>query len=183
MEIKKKSLLTNALSYGIIAGVILILIGVLYYILDVNIFQFTMMAVSFLVNFGIIIVLMVIGIKAYRDKSLGGKIDYAKSFLSGLLICTFAMVLSGLFNFVFYNYFDPDYMPKMLDNMVEMFENLNMSEEQIDLAIARSEKNMKPINQLISTLYTGPIAGVILSLIVSIFIKKEPALSASDSQL
>ena len=168
MEKTKKSLFANALNYGLITGAILILVGILYYVFSVNIFHLLFSLINFVITFGLLIVIMVLGMKAYRDKTLDGKINYGNCFFTGLIICFVAMIMSSLFNFIFYTYFDPEYMPKMIDNMYDMLENMKVPENKIEETIARAEKNLKPINQLKNTLLFGGIASVVLSLIISI---------------
>ncbi|MCF8298930.1 MAG: DUF4199 domain-containing protein [Saprospiraceae bacterium] len=183
MEETKKSLFASALKYGLIGGAILILIGIIYYVFSVNIFQIFFSLINFVITFGLLIVMMILGMKAYRDKELDGKINYGNCFFVGLIISFTAMIMSGVFNFLFYTYFDPEYMPAMVDKFIDMMEGYNLPPEKIEESLAKVEKNLIPINQLKNTLIMGVIASGVLSLIVSIFIKKEPALSASDTQL
>ncbi len=109
---------------------------------------------------------------SYRDKFLDGKITYLQCFLTGFVLLIVGMYISGIFNYVLYGLIDPEYMPKQVEKFAEMMQNYNMPAEQLEKQVLSMEEKMKPIKQLISSLYTTPIAAAVISAIVSIFIKK-----------
>ncbi len=180
METTKKSLFSSSLYYGLILGAILIVISLLYYILDVDMFNFGFMALSLLVNVAIVIVVMLLGMNAYRDKSLGGEISFSTCFLSGLIMGLIGFVISALYSFVFYKYFEPDLLAESFEKFVEMMENMGLSGEQLDEVIRKSADKFNPEAQLRSQMISGGIIAVIMSLIVSAFVKKQSSAYKED---
>ena len=77
-----KVILTNS----VIAAAILFVVGILYYLLDLSYFNYGFMALNFLVLIAVVTIFGVIGTKTYRDKVLGGQINYGKKFLTIFLI-------------------------------------------------------------------------------------------------
>ncbi|MCK4677994.1 MAG: DUF4199 domain-containing protein [Bacteroidales bacterium] len=180
METTKKSLFSTSLYYGLILGAILVVISILYYILDVNIFNFVFMVVSLLINAAVVVIVLLLGINTYRDKSLGGEISFSTCFLSGLIMGLIGFVISAIYTFVFYKYFEPDLLAESFEKFVEMMENMGLPEEQLDEIIQKSADKFNPESQLRSSLITGGVIAVIISLIVSAFVKKQSNVYKED---
>ena len=180
METTKKSLFSLSLYYGLILGAILVVINLLYYILDVNMFNFGFAAVSLLISVAVVVLVLLIGIKSYRDKSLGGEITFSTCFISGLIMGLIGFVISALYSFVFYKYFEPDLLAESFEKFVEMMENMGLPDEQLDEVIRRSADKFNPEAQLRSQMISGGIIAVIMSLIVSAFVKKQSSAYKED---
>jgi hypothetical protein len=172
METKPKSLFLNSLNYGLILGVVLIVVSLLYYILDVNLFAPLMAIVNLVVTLAIVIIVMLLGTNAYRDKFLGGKIAFSQCFLSGLIIGLVAFILSTIYSFIFMNYIEPGYVEEATQKLIDTYSS-QLTEEQIDDMIGKIEKRMTPGRQIRTSAISGVIISVIISLIVSLFVKKE----------
>ncbi len=172
MENSKTSFLNLSLKNGGILGGIFILFTVMVYVLNINMFSIMFSVVYFVVIFGIAVFLIVKTMNSYRDKFLDGKITYLQCFLTGFVLLIVGMYISGIFNYVLYGLIDPEYMPKQVEKFAEMMQNYNMPVDQLEKQVLSMEEKMKPIKQLISSLYTTPIAAAVISAIVSIFIKK-----------
>lgn len=180
METTKKSLFSASLYYGLILGAILVVINLLYYILDVNMFTFIFGALSILVSITVVVIVLLLGINAYRDKSLGGKISFSTCFLSGLIIGLIGFIISAIYSFVFYKYFEPDLLAESFEKFIEMMENMGLSGEQLDEIVQKSADKFNPESQLRSGLISGGVIAVIMSLIVSAFVKKQSNVYEED---
>jgi hypothetical protein len=173
METNNKSLVINALKYGAILGGILIVISLLYYIFNVNLFSPGMSILSLIINIGVLVVAMILGTNACRDKSLGGKITFLQAFFSCALIGFIALLISGIFSFIFYKFFEPDLLDQYYQKFIETMQNQNIPEEQLDRLIERMAKRFNASGIFKSSLISTPIMSVIVGLIVGLFIKKD----------
>jgi hypothetical protein len=174
METNKKSLVVNAIIYGCILGGIYVVISLLYYIFSVNVLSIGFSILSTLITFGILVVFMILGANAYRDKSLDGKINYGLAFLSCLIIGFIGFIISGIYSYVFYKYFDPQMLVQMHDRAMEMIQNNpGIPPERMDKMMNRLDKNLSTSGMILSSLKMAVIGSVIFALIVSLFIKKE----------
>lgn len=126
------------------------------------------------ISFAFYILFMFLGIKNYRDKMNGGFITYGNSFLLGFFIVLIGGILASLFSFVLFKFIDPGLVDTMIETAREKMESRgDMSEEQIDMALEMSKTMMSPLWMMIWGLAGSAFIGAILSLIVSIFMKKE----------
>ena len=160
-----KSNLTN--------GLILALIGIVYsllmYFLDLSLNK-TQAYVFMLIQVAMLYFLL----KSYRDTFMHGQITYGESVGAGVIICLYYSIIMAIFTYLLYTVIDPDLMAKQLAQSEEVMRaKANISEAQIEAGMKFTEKIMKPGVMAISTVFMGMISGTILSLIVSIFVKKE----------
>jgi len=178
---KTQILLKHTSTYGAISGFMLIIASVIFYMFNIMPINFGKIALTGFFNYAIIIVLVIIGTKAYRDKVLGGVISYRDAFLAGLLIILFSSVLSGFYSLIFTTWIDPDYVTRlytaMKDWMFDLLSRAGYPEEMIDQTIERMEQqeaNYSPLMSFFTGIGSMVIVGAIICLITSAFIKKNP---------
>ncbi len=168
MEQKKSSIGKFSLSYGLIVGVLLILWSLIMHIFDIDRESYISF-ISYLILLGGIIW----GSKIYRDNYSGGFITYGKSFSVGFLVGLFGSILASIFFFIFLKYIDPSAIAAILEKAEEeiLKSNPDISDEQL-------EKIYPFIIALTHFIYfiSNVGAAAIISLIASIFIKKEQKL-------
>jgi hypothetical protein len=160
-----KSNLTN--------GLILALIGIVYslvmYFLDLSLNK-TQAYVFMLIQVGMLYFLL----KSYRDTVMHGQITYGQSVGAGVIICLYYGILMAIFTYLLYTVIDPGLIAKQLALAEEgMRAKANLTEAQIEASMKITGKIMKPGIMAISGVFIGMIWGTILSLIVSVFVKKE----------
>jgi hypothetical protein len=132
------SLSKNALTYGVIAGIVLIIYSVILYILDLTFFKPVLLGQ--VVGTVFVVVMMLIGTKNLRDKMMHGSISYGKAFLSAFLIGFIAFVISLLFSNLMSYVIDPGLQQKAIDYTIEKYSSSGrFSEEQIDLMIEQQK--------------------------------------------
>jgi hypothetical protein len=172
----KASLLKNALTYGVIAGIVLIIYSVILYILDLTFVKPVLLGQ--VVGTVFVIVMMLLGTKNLRDKMMHGSISYGKAFLSAFLIGFVALIISLLFSNLLSYVIDPGLQQKGMDYMAEKWMSSGrFSEEQIDLMIEQ-QKTMgsKPgliiLGQAFALLFMAIISAV-AALITAAIQKKE----------
>ncbi|MEI6575665.1 MAG: DUF4199 domain-containing protein [Bacteroidota bacterium] len=166
---EKPSLFKASLNYGLILGAVAIVYSLLLYILG----QIGNQNMGYL-SFVFYIVVMILGIKNYREKFSDGFISYGNSFLIGLFIVLIGGIISSLFTFILFKFIDPGLVESMLEQVRQKMEAKGgLTEEQIDMAMKYTQTMMSPLWMFIWGLVASAFIGTILSLIVSIFMKKE----------
>lgn len=170
MEEKAKgSFWKAALIYGAIVGFISILLGVIFYVLNL---QFKLWAgiVALLVS----IVVVVYCLKAYRDEYLGGFASYGKLLVMTLAIAVVSSLLSVAYTYVLVNYIDTEYVEKAKQYTIErMMENPRIPEAQLDNYIERIESKTTKARSIRQPLIGGIIFTFIIGLIAAAFLKRE----------
>jgi hypothetical protein len=160
-----KSNLTN--------GMILALVGIVYsllmYFLDLSLNK-VQGYVFMLIQLGMLYYLL----KTYRDNFMHGQITYGQSVGAGVIICLYYAIVMTVFSYLLYTVIDPGLVTKQLAMAEEgMRAKGNLTEAQIETAMKFTQKFMKPGVMVISGIFFNMIWGTVLSLVVSIFIKKE----------
>lgn len=173
MKITNKPFIDNAIKYGLISTGISFLLVVIYYVFDVNIFNWIFSIFSFVISIAISVILIVLGINEYRVKYSDGQIKYWPCVLQSFLIVLIGGLLASIINFLFYNYVAPEYMAKQLESFMTKLQEYNLPQEKIDEIYESTQSRMQPLNQLLSALMFIPAMAAILSLIVSAFVKKK----------
>lgn len=170
MEEKQRSVSQHALVYGLITGVILIVFSLVLYLANLHLNK-TLGYIGYIFIIGG----MVYGTLEYRKKYLNGFMTYGKAFSSCFLIGVFAGILASVYMFFFAQFINPGFVQELLDQTREqmMSSNQNMTEEQLDQALAISAKFMSPPFLAIWGLLAYIIISAILSLIIGLFLKKE----------
>lgn len=172
MEAKKDNTMKNAMTYGLIMGLGLVVVHVIQYMMDVYKTPFWVS----LINYAIIIGVIVYGTIRFRDDELEGYISYGKAMGIGVLISLFASIVYGLYFFLLTSVFDPEYMSKLHAMIEEMYIEMGMSDDQIEAAMSMVKRFQSPIITVISSVFSFVFMGTIFSLITSIFLKKEKPL-------
>jgi len=164
---------SNALKFGLFIGIANMVLTLMFYIFNIDLFSYTSMAMNFILSLGIIISFFVFGVKSYRQNALGGKITFMQAFTQGLLIGVIGYAIIGVFNYIFNAYIAPEYMAQQLNGFIEFMEGFNLPDEVFDQAISDFEENLPPMKQLLSSLKSGTIMSLVVSLIVGLSIKKD----------
>jgi hypothetical protein len=160
-----KANLTN----GVILGFIGVVLTLILYFFDL-ITNKSLGYVTLLIE----AVILYFMIKSFRDNYLNGYISYGKSVGAGVVIFLYSTIISIIFSYILYKYIDPGLINKMLAISEEaMAKKGGMTQEQIDVAMNMTKKMMKPEIIVITGLFANMFMGTIISLIVSIFTRKE----------
>ncbi|MGO3182113.1 MAG: DUF4199 domain-containing protein [Aequorivita sp.] len=172
MDTQRASIKKIALNYGVLLALLSIVLQVISYVLDVHIDRpWWLTVVQLLISVSVIVV----GLKAFKTSN-AGFLTLGQALKTGVAISLIAGIIAVVFNFIFINYIDPDFIAKALEfSRVQMIEqNPNMSQEQIDNAMEISSKFMSPgvmsAFAVISTLFFG----FIISLISGLIMRKNP---------
>ncbi len=111
--------------------------------------------------------------KKYRENNLGGNITYGESFKFMMFMSMFVAVIASIYTYVLMAYLDPEMINNALELTADKLYSMNLPEEQIEMQLKMQEKFMTPGISALSNLPTMFIVGLVISLIISIFTKKE----------
>ena len=175
MEEKPVSLWKSSLTYGLYLGIALILVSVIYYATG-NIFEKSVQWVSY----GLMIAGIIIAQLSFR-KALGEVMTYGQALGIGVLTMVFASVISGFYTYLLYGVIDPSLQEQLRLSIEEQIVRQgNVPEEQLDMAIDIATRFQKPAIMFVMAIFWGAFAGLIISLITSIFTKKNPTEDFSE---
>ena len=156
---------------GVILGVVTILISVVLYVMNLHI---TMSWVGGALNFLAMIIIIIYGINEFK-KSNGGILSLGQSIKIGVGIALVAGILGVIYQLIFINIIEPDFMDKMMqmqmDQMIE--NNPDMSQSQIDMSMEMGKKFTSPWITTAISIVSSLFFGLIISLIAGLVMKKE----------
>ena len=163
----------NAWKANFTNGLILGLAGIVYtlivYFLDLTFnktagYIFLLLAIFLLYYF----------IKSYRDNFKHGFITYGQSVGAGVIIFLYYSIISAIFTYILYTVIDTELTAKMLAFVEEqMVKGGKVPEGTIDTVMAFQKKILIPEIMAPVSIINNMIFGTVISLIVSIFTRKE----------
>ena len=125
------------------------------------------------IGYILLILFIVLGIQNYRDNDLNGYISYGKSLGTGILIAVFGGIVVGAYTLVFFTMIAPDMVNRILETAQQSLTEKGMSEEQIQMGLEYTRKFMTPGWLMLFSVLGSAFMGLIFSLIISIFMKKD----------
>ncbi len=166
---KKGGMFNQALTYGLLTGIGLIILGLITY-------MFNLYTVTWLQYIGYLVLLagIIFGTIKFRDEHSGGYISYSQALGFGTLLSLVAGIVSGVFTYIFFSFLAPDAL-ETLRNIAEqqMLERApNATDEQLNFA----RRFVHPLVFLFSGIFGNTFVGFIFSLITSAFLKKKEPL-------
>lgn len=159
-----KANLTN----GLILGLVAIVYSMLMYFIDLT-FNQTQGYIFIAIQVVVIFLLL----KSYRDNFLHGTITYGQSVGAGVVIIFYSAVIMALFTFILYSVIDPGLTAKKLAFLEDMMLKKGTPQAGVDAFMKLQEKIQKPAIAAPLSIFVSLIGGTIMSLLISIFIKKE----------
>jgi hypothetical protein len=113
------------------------------------------------------------GILTERNQVLGGFITYGEGVKIGLLITLFASILLTFYNYIFVEFIDVDFMDNMIKEAKRQMIEDGSSEEEIEMGMKMFEYMKSPWVFALGGFAGYFFYGLIASLIVAIFTKRE----------
>ena len=157
----------TALKWGLITGIALVVYSIILYTLN----QTTNGALS-LIIYGILIGGLIVGMREYRTTN-GGYMTYGEGMSLGALLSAVAGLLSSAFTVFYTQVIDPGFQERLVGQVRDQMEEQGkLSDEQIDQAIEWMQKFQSPGLQFMFGLFGTILIGVVLSLIIAAFIRR-----------
>jgi hypothetical protein len=163
---------TNVWKANLTNGLILAMIGIVYtlvmYFLDL-----TMNKAQGYIFLLILFVSLFFLVKSYRDNFQHGYMTYGQAVGAGVVIFLYYAILTAVFTYILYAIIDPGLIDKQLAAAEELMAKKGLPQEAMDAGLKIQKKMMKPEIMAPISIFGNMLYGVIMSLIIAIFVKKE----------
>lgn len=162
--------------YGLIASLILVAIGLIFYVgnlVDYSNQNSATNWISNLINWAVIAGGMVMAMKQYREAS-GGYMTFGKAFGVGFWVTLVITLVMAVWTYLFFAFIAPDLMDTIMEASRDRMSQQGQSEEQIDQAMGMMKWMMNPGAFALFGLVGMLITGIIIDLIVSAIMQKKP---------
>jgi hypothetical protein len=159
-----KANLTNGVIFGLL-GVVFTLV---MYFLDL-----TFNRVPGFIFLGAQVFILYYMIRSYRNTYLHGYITYGQSLGAGIIIFLYSAIITAIFTYILYKFIDTGLTAKLLAFTEEAMVKKGLPQQAIDAGMAIQKKIMVPEIMAPVGIFGSMLGGTIISLIVSIFTRKE----------
>lgn len=153
-------------------GVIMALIGIAYslviYFLDL-----TLNKAQGWVFMLIQIVILYFLLKSYRDNYRYGTISFSQGLGAGMIIFVYYAIIIAVFSYILYAWIDPDLIDKQLAFAEEQMLEKGIPAEAVEAGMKVQAKLLKPPVMALLSIFGSMIQGLIMSLIVAAFVRRE----------
>lgn len=164
---ENRSIWKETFMYGLIYGLISVVVSLLVYMMDLM-FKPWIALPSLLIS----IIVLYFLLRSYRDHRNYGYITYGKSLGAGVIMNIYAAIIGAIFMYLLYSVIDTGLIAKQMAMTENKMIAKGVPEGTIDQAMAIQAKFIKPWFIALMGVLTSVFYGFILSLIVSIFVKK-----------
>lgn len=124
------------------------------------------------IGFGIMIVVLVLGIKAVREEAPDKSLSYGKGVGTGVLISLFSGLMSAVYNFIHFKFVNTEFADYQMELIRAKWEQAGMGGAQMEQAEGFTRAMLGPVAQAIMTPIMAVIAGTIISLVAAAILKR-----------
>ncbi|MFD1470753.1 DUF4199 domain-containing protein [Hymenobacter caeli] len=158
------------LRFGVLLALSWIVVDFLVRIANLSFLVFGVVSVS--IALLVAVVFLVLAHKAFRQAN-GQLMSYGQGMVIAIIMLLISGLASGVFNYVFLTYIDPEFVDSMKDGMTKFMESNNIPDDQIAKGTAKLDEMRKGFGSSVLTGVTnGLVSGLVLGLIVSAFTKR-----------
>lgn len=173
MEQEKVSSKKIIINYGVILGVVSVLLSVVMYV--TGMYTDPHWSIGIL-GFLIMIAAIVYGIKAYK-KANAGFLSLSDALKIGIGIALISGIIGVIWTFTLTTVIEPTYNAQMLEVQREkLLENPDMTEAMVEQTMAFTEKMTAPYIQVAFSIIGSLFFGFIISLFAGLIMKKKQEL-------
>ena len=175
MEVQAQPVTPLALGvrYGLLLAVSGLIVDFLVRIAGLGFMTFSIAAL--LGGLGVSIFWLLRAHTAFKGAN-AGLMSFGQGVTIAVVMLLLSGIVSGLFNYLYMHYIDPDFVERMKDGMVEFMERSNVPDDQIEASTSKLDGLKVGLGKaLLNGLSNGLAGGVILGLIVSAFTKRNPS--------
>jgi len=171
MKTTLTNIVKNSSVYGVLLGVVLIVISLFIYIFDINMFSIIGAILSFLILFlAIPITFVILSGNSLRKKySPERQITYLDVLLNSTILLIIGFILSTIFSYILITLIAPGYLDHQVQLYMEMMSQYNLPDEEIEAGIERIQNQ----GNILRNIWVSAIASVVLGLLVSLVIRKK----------
>lgn len=157
----------NGIKFGIISAVISIVLTVLMYAIDINLFA------NSWIGIGMVFFYLALGIYVVSTtkKEMGGTINFKEAFTTYFIYSVIGIVIAKIFEYILFNFIDPSAKEQILEisinKAVEMMEKFDTPKE----VLKETVKSMKETDQFsIGSIIKGSAMGIVFSSIIGLIV-------------
>jgi hypothetical protein len=163
----KPSVLAIGLKFGLILGLISVVVGLIQYVAGINPMdnQWT----TNLINIALTVGAVVFAHKNFKEIG-NGFMSYGQGLGIAMVVVAVSMVIGGIYTYVYFNILNPAAYDGIWEKAAADMEAQGQSEEAIETALSWTKKLFWPFF-IIGALFWGFIIGLIVSIFTQ---KKEP---------
>jgi Na+/H+-dicarboxylate symporter len=156
-----------ALKWGLILGLALTVYSLILYLTD-NVGE----TLPSLIIYPIVIVGLIVGMRDFRTQN-NGFMSYGQGLTVGVITGAISGLLYSIFNYFYTTFIDPAATERALDKLRDKYEEMGLSEEQIDSSMEMMQNMQNPLWTMAVGIFSNIILALILSLIVAAFLRNE----------
>lgn len=171
--------MSTTLLYALIMAIAQIVVTLISYFLGYQTDHISSGRWFQLVPLVVSIVVLTLGIKAVREEQPGKGLSYGKGVGTGALITLYSSIIGSIYAFIHFSYVNPGFADYAIEAARVDWVAKGMAEAQMENAEKFTRWLFKPTVQAVASFIIGNIFGVILSLIISAFLKRAPAETTS----
>lgn len=174
----KKSMWSYALTYGVILGLVSVVVSILFYFIspmDPEKMDGGSSWMQTVISLAITIAVLIWGTRNYRDEALDGFISYGKSLGFMLAIALPYIFIMAIYMYFYFAYLVPDLMQGVMDAQADKLAEKGMSDEDIQASMKVMSVMGNPVVTTLMSMLGSFFTVLICGLISSIFTKKEAA--------
>jgi hypothetical protein len=123
-------------------------------------------------GFGIMFVVLWLGIKAVREESPGQYLSYGRGVGAGVLISLFSGLMSAVYNYIHFKFVNTEFADYQMELIRAKWEQAGMGSAQMEQAEGFTRAMLGPVAQAIMTPIMAVIFGTVISLIAAAFLKR-----------
>lgn len=167
-----------AIRYGLILGVVNILLAVFGYIMGV---EFAMSYYAIISSVVSIVAIIFVCIRIKKENQ--GVIKYFDAVKMVFVALMLSYVIGTSYNFVFNNFIAPEYTEQIakesLNKAEALLENMGMQESDIDAAMEEARRESKkslesPLMPFLQSIMIGAVVLFVIALLAAIFVQRKP---------
>ncbi len=156
------------LKYGALLGVIQVAWLLILYATD-NFVGSALPSMKWVI-YGVFLYLV---LKFYRDHFLEGFISYGRCLREGVRLSVLSGVVIGAFYFLMLKVFDPSLGQLIIAETEEAYLAMGLSESTVEDLSEALRMGVTPWNMFFANIFDAMFSGLIVSLVVSIFVKRK----------
>ncbi|MBI2497694.1 MAG: DUF4199 domain-containing protein [Opitutae bacterium] len=126
------------------------------------------------IGFVIMVAVLWLGIKAVREESEGRCLTYGQGVGAGVLISLYSGLMNSVYTYIHFKFVNPEFVDYQLALIREKWAAAGLSDGQMEQAEKVTRMLMGPGVQACLAPIIAVLFGLILSLIISAFLKRNP---------
>ena len=164
-QASSKSIILN---YGLYYGVVSVLIAVIFYALDMHLEQGI---VNSLVGIGVMIAFVVLAQKKFKTDN-SNLMSFWQAVKIGMGVVLIATVISLIYNQIFANFIEPDFMNQMMEKQKQAWIDAGLNDEQIEAQAKMMKTFSGPLISSAFVLLAAAFFGFVVSAITGAIMKR-----------